>query len=271
MIITGMISSKGGVGKTTSAITLGSGLARRGLRVVVADLDPQGHVAKYLAMPEEAGVYDLLVGEQPASQLLRTVPLDRWAGANAHERGRLAILPGNYRTSSAAHTLAAEGRPAGYLRQCLAPLAKGVDVLILDTSPTVTTLALMIYYAVDLVLIPTQAEILSMHGVKQAVDRIVETQKISDEYHLNLSCSLLGVVPTMVRSRTLEHRTNLDQLHDAYPDLVWEPFPQSTLWPETSAYGKSIFAYAPQSREAKLAERFVTRFQQAVLQSVEAN
>jgi chromosome partitioning protein len=268
MLIVGDISSKGGVGKTTTAITLASGLARRGLRVGIVDLDPQGHIAKYLAMPEEGGVYDMLVGEKPAGRLVRAVPADRWAGPGAHERGRLAILPGNYRTSAAAHTLAAEGKPAGYLKQCLMPLEKGLDVLILDTSPTVTTLAVMIYYAVDLVLIPTQAEILSMHGVKQAVDRIVETQKISDDYHLNLTCNLLGIVPTMLRSRTLEHRTNLEQLHETYPDLVWDAFPQSTVWPETSAYGKSIFAYAPESREAKLADRFVNHFQQATLVAV---
>jgi cellulose biosynthesis protein BcsQ len=180
----------------------------------------------------------------------------------------LAILPGNYRTSAAAHTLAAEGKPAGYLAKCFEPLSKGVDVLILDTSPTVTTLAVMIYYALDLVVVPTQAEILAMHGVKQAVERIEETQQISEQYHLNLRCTLLGIVPTMVRSRTLEHRTNLDELANTYGDLVWDSIPQSTVWPETSAYGKSIFAYAPDSKEAKQAERFVSHFQRARAQAV---
>jgi chromosome partitioning protein len=269
MLTVGLISSKGGVGKTTGAITLGSGLARRGLRVVLVDLDPQGHVAKYLAMPEEAGVYELLVGEKPAGTLLQSVPSEKWAGENAHERGRLAILAGNYRTSAAAHTLAAEGKPAGYLKQTLASLSKGADVVILDTSPTVTTLAVMIYYAVDLVLIPTQAEMLSLHGVTQAVDRVAETQRISQEYHLGLTCSLLGILPTMVRSRTLEHQTNLSALREAYPGMIWDSVPQSTVWPETTAYGKSIFAYAPQSREAKLAERFVSTFQDAALRVME--
>ena len=60
-----VINEKGGVGKTTTAITVAAGLARRGYTVALADCDPQGHVAKYLGLPDEAGLFELLVNDRP--------------------------------------------------------------------------------------------------------------------------------------------------------------------------------------------------------------
>jgi chromosome partitioning protein len=280
-----VVNEKGGVGKTTTAITVGAGLARRGKTVAIVDCDPQGHVAKYLGLAEEPGVFDLLVNDRPIAGLLRPVPSEAWAEMGGSQNGRLVILPGNQRTTSAGHMLTAEQTPVSILRDRLAPL-QGADVIILDTSPTITLLMAMIYVAADRILIPTQPELGSVNGVSKAMSRI---ETANDR---GASVRLLGVLPLMWR-RTNEHSANIAELVrmlepatlDAYeahnaarpPDQqvmlesylaqrhragqigpVFSPITQSTLWPETPAYQTTIFNYvAPQDKVYRAAQRLI--------------
>ncbi|GAB4575818.1 MAG: AAA family ATPase [Anaerolineae bacterium] len=286
-----VINEKGGVGKTTTAITVAAGLARRGLTVCLVDADPQGHVAKYLGMPEEAGLFDLLVNDRPIASLLRPVPPEKWADADSDHNGQLVILPGNHRTTSAGHLLTAEQAPATILRDRLAPL-RGADVIVMDTSPTVTLLVAMIYVAADRILIPTQPELGSVNGVTKAMARIKTARE------RGATVRLMGVVPLMLR-RTTEHRANLAELvrllepevweeyenaadqvhddeenfsivrfllsrhHDGQVGLLFSPIAQSTIWPETPAYSTTIFNYVPPGNKARLAaERLVDQVEQ---------
>lgn len=272
-----VVNEKGGVGKTTTAITVAAGLARRGRTVALVDSDPQGHVAKYLGLAEESGLFNLLVNDQPISGILRPVPRESWADPLS-DNGQLVILPGNHRTTSAGHLLTAEQAPVNILRDRLAPL-RGADVIIMDTSPTVTLLVAMIYVAADLILIPTQPELGSVHGVSRAVARM----KTANDR--GAAVRLLGVLPVMMR-RTAEHSANIGELvrmlepetwreyeetmdvveddqlvpierflmarHDAgLVGPVLSPIPQSTIWPETPAYQTTIFNYVGENNKAR--------------------
>jgi chromosome partitioning protein len=279
-----VVNEKGGVGKTTTAITIAAGLARRGLNVVLVDCDPQGHVAKYLGMPEESGLFDLLVNDQPVAGLLRPVPPEKWAAPEGSP-GQLAILPGDARTTSAGHLLTAEQTPVTILRDRLTPL-RGADVIVLDTSPTVTLLVAMIYVAADRILIPTQLELGSVNGVTKAVTRIKTARE------RGATVRLMGVVPLMLR-HTNEHNANIAELvrmlepevwaeyeeaattvgeednftivryllsrhHEGNVGLILSPIAQSTVWPEAPAYSKTIFNYAPSGHNAlQAAEQLV--------------
>lgn len=284
-----IVNEKGGVGKTTTAITIAAGLARRGLTVALVDCDPQGHVTKYLGMPEESGLFDLLVNDQPIAGLLRPVPADRWANPEGGN-GQFVVLPGDQRTTSAGHLLTAEQTPVTILRDRLAPL-RGADVIVLDTSPTVTLLVAMIYVAADRILIPTQLELGSVNGVTKAMGRIKTARE------RGAAVRLLGVLPVMLR-HTNEHNANIAELvrmlepevwaefeeaattahsednftivryllsrhHDGQVGLVLSPIPQSTIWPETPAYSKTIFTYSPANHTALHgAERLVDQVEQ---------
>lgn len=286
-----VINEKGGVGKTTTAITVAAGLARRGLTVCLVDLDPQGHVAKYLGMPEEAGVFDLLVNDRPIADLLRPVPAEKWADPESDNNGQLVILPGNHRTTSAGHLLTAEQAPVTILRERLSPL-RGADVIVLDTSPTVTLLVAMIYLAADRILIPTQPELGSVNGVTKAMARIKTARE------RGATVKLMGVVPVMMR-RTTEHSANMIELvrmlepeawkeyeevrttvpddddafsivrhllsrhHDGQVGPLLSPIAQSTIWPETPAYTTTIFNYVPPNNKARrAAERLIDQVEQ---------
>ena len=286
-----VINEKGGVGKTTTAITVAAGLARRGLTVCLVDLDPQGHVAKYLGMPEESGVFDLLVNDRPIADLLRPVPTEKWADPESESKGQLVILPGNHRTTSAGHLLTAEQAPVTILRDRLAPL-RGADVIVLDTSPTVTLLVAMIYLAADRVLIPTQPELGSVNGVTKAMARIKTARE------RGATVKLMGVIPVMLR-HTTEHSANMAELvrllepevwteyeeaattvpdddqgfsivrymlsrhHDGHVGPLLSPIAQSTIWPETPAYTTTIFNYVPPNNKARrAAERLIDQVEQ---------
>ena len=286
-----VVNEKGGVGKTTTAITLAAGLARRGLTVCLVDSDPQGHVAKYLGMVEEPGLFDLLVNDRPVGGLLRAVAPEKWADPESDRNGQLVILPGNSRTTSAGHLLTAEQAPVSILRDRLAPLT-GADVIVMDTSPTVTLLVAMIYLAADRILIPTQPELGSVNGVTKALARIQTARE------RGAPVRLMGVLPVMLR-RTSEHYANIAELLRLLEPEGWKafqkeaaeaeeqkepftvinymlnrhfarevgmllsPIPLSTIWPETPAYQTTVFNYvSPANRARQAAELMVDQIEQ---------
>lgn len=244
-----ILNSKGGVGKTTLAVTLAAGLAATGERVVLVDTDPQGNVAKWFGMPEESGIYDLLIKERPVAELLRLVPPAQWwAGDTA---GVLAILPGNFRTTTAGVTLALNQTPVDALKCGLERLASGVDYVILDTAPTVTELMANVFATSDFAIIPTETRVLSVNGVIKTMGRI-------EAVHDQIALRVLGIQPTKHAGRQVECQENLKTLTDLYGDLVWPPIAERAAWSEAPAYGKSIFAYAPrQHKSAREAALFV--------------
>lgn len=252
MNVIAVLNSKGGVGKTTLAVTLAAGLAGAGKHVVLVDTDPQGNVAKWFGMAEESGIYDLLIKEQPVGDLLRLVPAAQWWPGDT--AGVLAILPGNYRTTTAGVALAVDRAPASKLKKGLEPLAEGVDFVILDTSPTVTELMANIFVAASWAIIPTETRLLSVNGVIKTMDRI---EAVFDQ----TSLEVIGIVPTRHVARLVECQENLKTLDRLYGDLVWSAIGERTPWSESPSYGKSIFAYAPTTHKAfKEAAQFVDTF-----------
>lgn len=244
-----IVNSKGGVGKTTSAVTLAAGLAAMGRRVVLVDTDPQGNIAKWFGMPEESGIYDLLIKERPIDELLRLVPPAQWWPGETS--GVLAVLPGNIRTTTAGVALALNGSPADMLKRGLEPLASAVDYVILDTAPTVTELMANIFAAADFAIIPTETRVLSVNGVIKTMDRI---EAVLDQVKLRV----IGIQPTKYVQRQVECQENLKTLIGLYSDLVWPPVAERAAWSEAPSFGKSIFAYAPANHKAaREAARFV--------------
>jgi chromosome partitioning protein len=216
-----IVNSKGGVGKTTKAVTLAAGLAEAGYKVVLVDTDPQGNVAKWFGMPEESGIYDLLIKERPVDELLRQVPMAQWWPGETS--GVLAILPGNFRTTTAGVALALNNTPVDALKRGLEPLADGVDFVILDTAPTVTELMANIFAASDYAVIPTETRVLSVNGVIKTMDRI---EAVLDQVALRV----LGIQPTKHVARQVECQENLKTLVERYGDLVWPPISERAAW-----------------------------------------
>ena len=154
-------NQKGGVGKTTTAVTLAHGLARRGKRVLLLDFDPQGQAARSLHLPSSSGIYSLLTMEFGTSEtayiqgkILSTLCENFW------------ILPGNKQTADAQAMINSQGRPISWVREALERFCTSqYQYLVLDRSqpgrrPGTCPVAS------DLVIIPTSAEALGTDGVR---------------------------------------------------------------------------------------------------------
>ncbi len=238
---------KGGVGKTTTAITLGHGLAYKGYEVVIVDLDTQGHVATFLGLERAPGLYRLIVAEMHPVQLI--IPTNR---------PRLCILPGDINTARAKNVLAAMEFKEDRLREALDPLlnGSGPDFIILDTPPSKDVLHDAAMAAADLILVPCATTFASVEGLAQL------TQTIARFQERRYSVRLAGVIPTFYDDRLLESRDSLADLKRLFGESLYPIVRRATVLEQCAGAGETIFEYAPRSRAASEYAAVVGRFLQ---------
>jgi chromosome partitioning protein len=237
---------KGGVGKTTTAVTVATYLAAHGRHVVLVDFDAQGHCAAYLGLEPADSVFNVLVsGAKPAGEL---------AAWNSH--GNLRVLRGARATADAKTLLAVKGLPPSKaLRSLFDPLrALAPDYILVDTSPTEDNLSAAILFNCDFVLCPVECEFLALDGLRQLSTSI---QELRDEYRARVR--LLGVVPQMLEARSGEHSRNLALLAEVYGGLVYPPISKATVMRESVTVGRPIWESAPASKVAGEYETMIQR------------
>lgn len=228
---------KGGVGKTTTVVSLGHGLAMKSKNVLLVDVDPQGHVATALGMDPEPGLFDLLVGGARLYNVTRQA------------RDRLWVLPGTARTATAQTVLVVEGAPDDTLNRAIRrDVNAKLDYIILDTSPSVGRLQEMALWMADLVVVPTAVDFLSSRGI---VDLVRELRELKADAKKAWRGRLFGILPTFYDDVTVESRANLEELKGAFGDLVLPPVHRATVLRECTALGETVFETAPTSRAAE--------------------
>jgi len=236
-VIVTVANQKGGVVKTTTAVTLAHGLAIQGKDTLLLDLDPQGQCASALGLVQEPGVFNLLVGDQTLANVTRTTG-----------RSRLTLIPGNKRTATAQLVLNAEGFELSIIRDALrSALRGGLDMVIIDTAPSVGGLQEAALFAADLVIIPTAVDYLATEGVI----KVMQTLEILAEKQ-SWRGSVLGILPTFYDNVTRESQQTLDDLQRTFgAELILPPVHRATILRECGAEGKTIWEKAASSRPAK--------------------
>lgn len=246
MPIVAVTNRKGGVGKTTTAITLAHGLAIKGQEVLLVDLDPQGHCCAALGCPT------VLEGQYLSDVYCWLAENRTLTGAVTPARERLHLVTGNCRTALVERMLAREERPPGWLRTRLLNYldkrtrlgAINVDWVILDTGPSVSLLQDAALWAADLVVIPSAVDYLSSAGIADLVGGLGDMRGELWDGHL------LGVLPTFYDAVTIESRTNLRQLWEIFQDQVLQPIHRATVLRTCAAEGKTIWEVGPDTRSA---------------------
>ena len=228
-------NQKGGVGKTTTAITLATGLADLGYQTVLVDSDPQGNVAAFLGHEATAGLYELVVEQRPLEKVVQM--LCPW----------LSLVAGNSTTVDLETLLRTSPllQPATAFRTALQPLlANSQTVIILDTAPGLSSVQLAALYAADWLIIPTCPEFAAEVGLSALIDTI-------DELKIDgAKLDLLGILPVLVDARSREHRQTILELHAAFPGLVLPPVRRLIALAEAPRSGQPIWRYAPNSEAA---------------------
>lgn len=217
-------NQKGGVGKTTTAVTLAHGLAMNGRRTLLVDLDPQGHVAFALGIEKAPGLYKLIVDEESITNI--AVPA----------RKNLDIIPGDKKTEKTKRSLVISNFPAETMGRVLRKADH--EIIILDMAPSLDVLHISALMASDWVLIPTKLDAMAVDGVNEVLRSMGE---------LTERCHRLGysILPTFFERTTREPVFQLKTLVATFQGHVWPPIPQDTKAREAPAYGKSLWEYCP--------------------------
>lgn len=235
-------SQKGGVGKTTTAVSLAHGLSQRGKRVLLIDLDPQGQAATDLGRNPEPGAFHLLtMGSSPQE----TGFVQSWVRFTG--RDGLHLLPGDRQTLSAQMVLNALDKPISAIRQSISCFFKdGPEYILFDTAPSVGGIQERAVWAADLVIVPTATEFLSVDGLGKMLRQLSALQE-----QKKWRGSLLGILPTFYDEQARESQATLENLRERFEASLLPPIHRATLLRESAALGRTIFEVDPLCRAAK--------------------
>lgn len=238
--IIAIASQKGGVGKTTTCVNLGIGLARKGKRVLLVDTDPQGSLSASLGIQEPDELETTLV--DVFERIVNDEGLEEWNGILHHEEG-IDFLPANIELSGMEMSLINVMSRETVLRQYLGTIKNQYDYILIDCMPSLGVLTINALVAADSVLIPVEAAYLPVKGLQQLIKTIGRVKQ-----RLNPSLGIEGMLITKVDRRTTYAKDVARMLREAYGKHIhifknWIPL--SIKAAETSAEGKSIFLHAP--------------------------
>lgn len=236
--------SKGGVGKTTTAVNLAAGLARAGLRVLLVDADTQGQASKMLGYEPELGLAELISGEATIDQ------------ATIETRPNLWLLAGGRGLAGTKRMITRKDFGGEQtLAEALQVIEQRYEYLILDTAPGWDALTVNVLFYAEQVLAPVSLEILTLQGLVEFARSLGSIQR----YHPQLA--LQYVLPTFYDRRVKKSEEILGQLRSHYAELLCPAIRYSVRLSEAPGYGQTIFEYAPNSSGAedymKLTERIM--------------
>ena len=241
------VNQKGGVGKTTSCVNLGSCLRAAGARVLVCDFDPQGNATSGFGVDKGAvfpTIYDVLISGAPVENAIVHTPY-------------ADVLPANKALAGASVEMIAMDRREYLLKEALAKVQENYDFILIDCPPSLELLTLNCLCAADAVLVTVQCEYYALEGLSDLLStvRIVKSR-------LNPAIQMEGLLLTMYDGRTNLSMQVAEEVKRHFPGKVFATvIPRNVRLSEAPSHGKPVNAYDGSSRGSVayklLAEEFL--------------
>jgi len=238
--IIAVANQKGGVGKSTTAVSLGAALAEMGQRVLVVDLDPQGNASTGLGIRHDARkvtVYDVLANDAPIMDAVIQTPLPN-----------LFAISSTIDLAGAEIELVSQFSRELKLRKAMEPLHQaGFDFVFLDCPPSLGLLTVNAMAAAQELIVPIQCEYYALEGLGQLIKNVRLVQQ-----NVNPALRLSGIVMTMFDPRTKLSEQVVEEVRKYFGDRVYDTIiPRTVRLSEAPGFGQPITAYDPRSRGAK--------------------
>ncbi len=238
MVVWAVANQKGGVGKTTTTITLGGLLAESGHRVLLVDTDPHASLSYYFGIESEdleLSVYDLFVQVSTKEQILQSLCPTKYKNID--------ILPAVMGLATLDRSLGTKGGMGLVLKKAMQKLQGEYDYILMDCPPVLGVLMVNSLAASDRIIIPVQTEFLALKGL----DRMIKTMEIMQVEQKNPF--QYTIVPTMFDKRTKASIMAFRRLQELYQGSVWNGVvPVDTNFRNASQIQRVPSDYAPSSR-----------------------
>jgi chromosome partitioning protein len=237
-MIIALINNKGGTGKTTTAVNTADILARKGLRVLLVDLDAQGSASMSLGIP-----FDKL-NPSAAAVLFDGLGIEK---AIRNLAGRnLDMITGGFELASSDLILADMVGRENRLKECLAPLREKYDFIFCDCPPSLSLISVNALVASDAYVLPVTAEYLALEGLVSMTLAVDEIKK-----EMDIHPHLLGICFTMMIKGVKSMREIVQLVRDEYGAKVFKTeIHRNVKLAEAPSFGKTVFAYSPRSSGA---------------------
>lgn len=247
MKIIALANQKGGVGKSTTAVSLGIGLVREGKKVLLVDGDAQGNLTQMLGwQPDEL--------EVTLSTMLEKVmvdhPIQPKEGILQHPEG-VELMPANIDLSATEVSMMTQLSRETLLKRYLQTVEQEYDYILIDCMPSLGMMTINALAAADRVIIPVQAQYLPAKGLEQLLRSVFRMKR-----QLNQGLEIMGILVTMVDRRTRLSKDMSSILRKTYGDMVLgTEIPFATRVAEMSASSQSIYEYDPTGKAAEAYQR----------------
>ena len=243
-----IVNQKGGVGKTTTAVNLAACVGKAGKRVLLVDIDPQGHATSGLGVNKKSVVRstdDLLIGEAAAEDVRSRT---KFKG--------LDLLPANINLAGAELELSELDSREARIKRFLAPLKAEYDFIFLDCPPSLGLITLNALCAVDSVLVPIQCEYYALEGLSQLMNTIRQVKR-----RYNTLIELEGVLLTMYDGRLNLTQQVVDEVKRFFPQKVYATvIPRNVRLSEAPSFGEPAIYYDKSSKGAQAYDAFTAEF-----------
>ena len=240
-------NQKGGVGKTTTTVNLGTILAKKGKKVLLIDADPQGNATSGLGVEKdvEISTYDILVNDSTIQDAIQDTIIKN-----------LKVCPSNMNLAGAEVELVSMMSREQRLKEKLEEEKNKFDYILIDCPPSLGLITLNAFTASDSVLIPVQCEYFALEGLGQLLNTINLVKK-----HLNKNIQIEGALLTMYDIRTNLSNQVVKEVKKYFEDKVYKTvIPRNVRLSEAPSYGMPITEYDPRSKGAKSYQKFAKEF-----------